>query len=56
MVHVIQKHTYKAGQIDQKYTDAAKIESQTKNIILEQKKLYAADDGQTKGRKGLYVQ
>ncbi len=56
LVHVIQKHTYKAGQIDQKYTDAAKIESQTKNIILEQQKLCAADDGQTKGRKGLYVQ
>lgn len=38
LVHVIQKHTYKAGQIDQKYTDAAKIESQTKNIVLEDEK------------------
>jgi hypothetical protein len=28
------KHAFKEGQIDQKYTDAAKIESQTKNIIL----------------------
>lgn len=34
--HITAKHSYKAGQIDQKYTDAAKIESQTKNIILEQ--------------------
>jgi hypothetical protein len=30
------KHAYKEGQIDQKYTDAAKIEAKSKNIILEQ--------------------
>ncbi len=30
----MQKHAYKAGQIDQKYTDAAAIESQTKRVVL----------------------
>lgn len=49
LLHVIQKHTYKAGQIDQKYTDAAKIESQTKNIILEQQKLCASDEANCRG-------
>lgn len=34
VVNQIQKHAYKAGQIDQKYTDAAKIETQTKNVVL----------------------
>lgn len=29
------KHSYNAGQIDQKYTDAAILEGQSKNIILE---------------------
>lgn len=33
-LNTICKHTYKSGQIDQKYTDAAKIESQTKNVVL----------------------
>jgi len=32
--NIIQNHAYKSGQIDQKYTDAAKIESQTKNVVL----------------------
>lgn len=54
LLHVIQKHTYKAGQIDQKYTDAAKIESQTKNIILEQQKL-CAEEAPAKTKKGLYI-
>lgn len=31
---IVQSHAYKAGQIDQKYTDAAAIESQTKNVVL----------------------
>jgi hypothetical protein len=30
------KHAFKEGQIDQKYTDSAKIEAKSKNIILEQ--------------------
>ncbi len=34
VLNTISKHVYKAGQIDQKYTDAAAIESQTKNVIL----------------------
>ena len=29
------KHSYTAGQIDQKYTDAAILEAQSKNIVLE---------------------
>lgn len=35
-VNSLQKHAYKSGQIDQKYTDAAAIESHTKNIVLMQ--------------------
>ncbi len=31
------KYCNKAGRIDQKYEDAAKIESQTKNVVLEEK-------------------
>lgn len=31
------KYANKAGRIDQKYEDAAKIESQTKNVVLEGK-------------------
>lgn len=34
LMALIQNHSYKAGEIDQKYTDAAKIESQTKNVVL----------------------
>lgn len=34
LMSAIQKHSYKAGQIDQKYTDSAAIESQTKKVIL----------------------
>lgn len=34
-INLVEKSfVYKAGQIDQKYTDAAKIESQTKNVVL----------------------
>ena len=29
------KHSYNAGKIDQKYTDAAILESQSKNIVLD---------------------
>lgn len=36
LINAIASHSYKSGQIDQKYTDAAKIESQTKNLVLEQ--------------------
>ena len=32
---VISKFSYNAGRIDQKYEDSAKIESQTKNVVLE---------------------
>lgn len=35
LYNILAKGIYKAGQIDQKYTDAAAIESQTKNIVLE---------------------
>ena len=28
------KHEYKAGQIDQKYTDSAAVETQTKRVVL----------------------
>lgn len=31
----IQNHAYKSGQIDQKYTDSAAIEQQTKNVVLD---------------------
>ena len=34
LTSLVQSHAYKAGQIDQKYTDAAAIESQTKNVVL----------------------
>lgn len=34
LLKLVQDHAYKAGQIDQKYTDSAAIESQTKNVIL----------------------
>lgn len=34
-LHAITSYSYKSGQIDQKYTDAAKLESQTKNLVLE---------------------
>lgn len=34
LYNILAKGIYKAGQIDQKYTDAAAIESQTKNIVL----------------------
>lgn len=34
LMNTIQQHAYKAGQIDQKYTDAAAIETQTKRIVL----------------------
>ncbi len=40
LVNSIQKHAYKSGQIDQKYTDAAAIESTTKNIVLDQRGYY----------------
>ena len=36
--YLISKNIYKKGQIDQKYTDSAKIESTTKNVILEDAK------------------
>jgi hypothetical protein len=36
------KHAYKEGQIDQKYTDSAKIEARSKNIILEQEEAVEA--------------
>lgn len=34
VLKTIQDHAYTAGQIDQKYTDSAAIESQTKRIVL----------------------
>ncbi len=34
VIDALTKHSYKAGQIDQKYTDAAAIESQTKRVVL----------------------
>ncbi len=34
LTSIVQSHAYKAGQIDQKYTDAAAIETQTKNVVL----------------------
>lgn len=34
ILKTVQDHAYKAGQIDQKYTDSAAIESQTKRVIL----------------------
>lgn len=34
LTSLVQSHAYRAGQIDQKYTDAAAIESQTKNVVL----------------------
>ena len=34
-LNTISKHVYKAGQIDQKYTDTAAIESQTKKVVLD---------------------
>jgi hypothetical protein len=36
VANILINHAFKEGQIDQKYTDAAKIESRSKNIILEQ--------------------
>lgn len=36
LYNVVANGIYKAGQIDQKYTDSAKIESQTKNVILKE--------------------
>lgn len=35
LLNAIVTHANKRGKIDQKYEDAAKIESQTKNIVLE---------------------
>ena len=35
VLNKIEKHAFKAGQIDQKYTDAAAIEQQTKNVVLD---------------------
>ena len=56
LVHLIAKSSYKSGQIDQKYTDAAKIESQTKNVILESKlaAAEAKDATLAKNARGLY--
>lgn len=34
LTSIVQSHAYKSGQIDQKYTDAAAIETQTKNVVL----------------------
>ncbi len=34
LMNTIQKHAFKAGQIDQKYTDTAALESHSKKIIL----------------------
>lgn len=55
LLHLVSKFNYKKGQIDQKYTDAAKIESQTKNVILESK-LAAQDVKELKAQnaRGLY--
>ena len=54
VLNTILKGVYKAGQIDQKYTDAAKIESQTKNVILE-KQMEKEDDKKNKYCRGLIV-
>jgi len=35
LLNTVEKHDYKQGRIDQKYEDAAKIESQTKNVVLK---------------------
>lgn len=35
VLNALTKHIYKAGQIDQKYTDAAAIEKTTKNVVLD---------------------
>lgn len=34
LMNTIQQHAFKAGQIDQKYTDTAALESHSKKIIL----------------------
>ena len=41
LTKVLTKYSNKAGRIDQKYEDAAKIESQTKNVVLTEKELNA---------------
>lgn len=55
LAHLISGYYFKKGQIDQKYTDSAKIESQTKNVILESK-LAAQDVNElkTQNARGLY--
>lgn len=43
---VISRFSYNSGRIDQKYEDAAKIESQTKNVVLDdrfEKKIIGAE-------------
>lgn len=40
-VGALVKHANNKGRIDQKYEDAAKIESQTKNVVLEMEKKFS---------------
>ena len=56
LVHLIAKSSYKSGQIDQKYKKKKKIESQTKNVILENKlaAAEAKDATLAKNARGLY--
>lgn len=59
VLNTVAKHCYKSGQIDQKYTDAAAIESTTKNVILENARHKCSPDEikefYANGGKGVYV-
>ncbi len=58
-VNTLSKHCYKAGQIDQKYTDAAAIESTTKNVILDNNRRVCTPEEikefYANGGRGIYV-
>lgn len=55
---IILKGVFKSGQIDQKYTDSAKIESETKNIVLEKPRKCTPEDIREyyeNGGRGIYA-